>query len=141
MAGKGVYIPCIDVSAEQADHFIRCISHEVTMTKKWTDEKLHLFDYENKAIIISIDGKWKPFLGFSYGLNPPAAKVHINESIDVIEDVIVCLYDCALDIPGGRIFITKHQAFRKEGNEKKQLCTFNWQGEDPYWAIKNVANF
>jgi hypothetical protein len=136
MAGINTLIPRIRVTQSEANHLIRCISFANDFISKKTTKKPHTFDHYNRAIIISIDGNWNPFIGCNIGFNPPDERVTLPEGIKILEAIIVLLRNLNRDIPGGRIFINTSMAFYKKGTLKLPICKFKWEGDDPYIAVK-----
>jgi len=135
MVKKMVVIPCITVTAGEANHLINCVVHAKNHILRKMPKPPHVLDDDNRSIIISINGKWQPFVGCNKGYNPENERVYLPGGINILDDVIVLLKDLGLDIPGGRIFINQYMAFMKDGNLKKTICTFNWEGGDPYLSI------
>lgn len=141
MPKKGIHVPTITVTPGEASHLAQCLASMIDSIGKWSPKKPTLIDYSNKAIRISLDSNWSPFTGFTLGYVPPEERVYLPEGIVIIEKVAKLLKTKGLDIPGGRIFINKHQAFHKVDEMKFTLCTFNWKGDDLYLAIWKKYNF
>lgn len=135
MKSQGIHVPLITVTESEASHFIRCVTFGIEAAKKWRSRKLHVLDYDNKAVVVSLDGYWIPFLGFSYGYNQPEDRVDLPGGVRIIEKVGELLENRGLDQPGGRIFINKNQAFHMIDGQLHTLCTFTWNGLDPFRDI------
>lgn len=140
MSKKGIGVRTVVVAKQESDFLYLSIRAALTKLSKEDLSRIYIFDYEKKAIIISIDGNWEPFIGFTPGYNPKDDRLGLGTGIGVINSIINPLQSRDYHIPGGRIFLNQVVAFHYKSNIQKTLCTFDWAGALPFETVRKIVS-
>jgi hypothetical protein len=139
---KPVVVKALTVTQEIADEFYTVIREAIYATPvEWLDE-LYIVDIQLKSVVFSFDGQWKPFVGFTKGFNLPEKRTPMTSSY--LTDFILDSFDYrSREIPGGRVHLTEAKAFFRDlpSASRKDLCLFDWQGAEPFTAVKNMQAY
>lgn len=82
---------------------------------------LHPFDADKKAIVISFDKNWEPFVGQSRGFNNPEDRIYFSSKQlpQLLLKIRSTLQRQGRQIPGGRIFIDRNSVFFIDKQKEK----------------------
>lgn len=75
-------------------------------------EQVYLYSLERNAIVISFDGTWRPFFGYTRGYNYPEDRTYMIGGGAFLALVRSRFKSLPHDIPGGRVFLSSDRAFR-----------------------------
>jgi hypothetical protein len=123
--------PQVEISSEHAAEFIQSLRQTLKRMTRTQKEDVRLVVQKRQAVTISIDGKNRPFLGYTAGYNSPDSRTALP-----IGDTVLCeirkwlLIRRKIGPRGGRVFITSNRAFTVPENEPIILCEWKWPRED-----------
>jgi len=112
------------VSEEIEDEFVKNVENTLSQMSIEQLRAANLFEFFQKALVLSFDALWEPFIGYTKGYNQPDARTYLQKPfpfflLKISEKMSMVRHS---DIPGGRFFI--HKSF----------CYFN----DRYYGRINL---
>lgn len=133
-----IKVMTIPVSEEDAEEFFIAI-HNALDDFGFVDLRdVYLFSSARSGVAISLDGGWRPFLGFTPGENPIDRRVHLPDGIWILDQIINIVSSWKHEIAGGRVFITHDTAVRVVGDITHTICIWDWDGEDPVRRVSQI---
>lgn len=127
----------VTVTQEKSDQLIKAVEEVVKNLNSNELGVINLINYQRKAIVISFDIGYRPFLGFSHGFNLPENRKFLKNGTLLMEIAeIFKQYSENLNnkLPGGRIFINSKMVI----HDNDPICLFSWTGEDIYINCRNI---
>ena len=123
--------PKVSVNEEQASGFFSVIRDALGTMSKTEIKKVRVIVRKRRAISISFDKDYRPFLSFSAGNTPTSDRVMLSNDDQSIN---LCKWWFKVKRKskiGGRFFIQSHRAFTDpKGKPEIVLCEWDWPGQD-----------
>ena len=118
------------IGRQEASDFLRAI--KITFEHMTSDQlrDVHLFDYQRNAVVISFDGKLRPFFGYTWAYNPEENRTYIQSGGFILLLIRSELRSRPHTISGGRVFLSRNGAcHRNFENIEEDLCRWIWLGD------------
>ncbi len=107
-------------------------------------ENLNLVNDDKRAVVLSFNRFWEPFIGMHIGYNEEDERCTIPTWDNLISHARAKFMKENRPIPGGRIFITRNCIYYKDENTNEQILFYViWLGRndlecDPHKFVKNL---
>lgn len=122
--------PKIEITYEHAADFIQSLTDTLKRMTRTQREDVRLIVQKRQAVAISIDGKNRPFLGYTAGYNQPDSRTALPIGDSVLREIRKWLLIRRKIGPrGGRVFITSEYVFTVPENERLSYANGNGRGK------------
>lgn len=126
-----IKVQAIPVSREDGQAFMTSLEATIVGLSEQEAYTVYLVVESRRAIAVSFDGDWRPFLGFTRGYNPPDSRAYLESDLGFLNQLADALEQLALESPGGRVFIRQYNATKAIDGVEATLCIYDWPLSNP----------
>jgi hypothetical protein len=118
------------ISNQDARSF--CLSIESTLLKAPPSlvNEIYFFIQTKRAIALSFDGNWRPFIGTNIGYNYPEERIYVNGGGAFLALVRSRFKNMPHEMAGGRVFLAGNRAYRIEAGYERTFLKWVWLGRN-----------
>ena len=116
-----------DIGQDELGDFLITVKTTLAFMTPEQVNEVYLYVSQRRAIAVSFDKDWQPFLGYTRGLNPPDKRTLIRGIGDLLQVIRSKFQKLPHDRAGGRVFLTNDRAYHiNKKNMEVTLC--RWSG-------------
>ena len=112
------------IARDDASAFLRGIENTISKMLPEQIEAVYLYSFQRNAIVVSFDGDWKPFFGYTRGYNYPDDRTYLVGGGPFLALVRSRFKHLPHDISGGRVFLGSSYAYRAPLDMDKEVEVF-----------------
>src|SRR3989304_4521819 len=126
-----IKVEAIPGAPEDAQAFIAALEETIMSLSEREAYSVYLVVEARRAIAISFDGEWRPFLGFTRGYNPHDSRAYLAPKLAFLDRIADALESFALERPGGRVFVGPYDTRKLIDDVQVTLCVYDWPEGNP----------